>query len=63
LSSFGKFWSDVAVGNDRATEAEIQGGAMPAQFFEEAGADFDFVAASAERHIDGTHAESMKLKL
>jgi hypothetical protein len=45
----------MAVGNDRATMAEIQADAMAAQFRKKSGTDFDFIAAGAEWHRNDTH--------
>src|SRR3569833_1085225 len=46
----------VFVGDDRTAIAEFQFSTLPAQVAEQAGANLDFVTASAEGHINDTHA-------
>ena len=51
---------DIFVGDHRATIPEFQFGAIPPEVAEQAGANLDFVTASAERHINNTHAVRIK---
>ena len=46
---------DVPVRDDDATAAKADGGAFAAQASEETRADFDLVAAAAQRYIYGAH--------
>ena len=56
LGFFCKVRRDARVGNDRATFAEAEGGALLTQTAQEAGADLDLIAAAAEGYRNDAHA-------
>lgn len=55
LDGFGVSGRDIPVGDDGATIAEVESGALLAQTGEETGADVNAITAVAERDVDAAH--------
>ena len=60
MDGFAKAGRHVVVGNHRATVAQFESGAFPAQSGKETAANFDSVTAAAERYVDDAHASRIE---